>query len=109
LQGAEQAEFSSEGIGLIVAAFILLISFGSLLAMGLPILIAVIGLGTGLSLIALFANFLEVPDFAPQVAAMIGIGVGIDYVLFIVTRYRSALRDGLEPRTAVITAITTSG
>src|SRR5439155_4886684 len=55
------------------------------------------------------ASVLEVPDFAPQVAAMIGIGVGIDYVLFIVTRYRAALHDGLEPRAAVITAITTSG
>ncbi|MDQ3146811.1 MAG: MMPL family transporter [Actinomycetota bacterium] len=109
LQGAEQAEFSSEGIGLLLAALILLVSFGSLLAMGLPILIAVVGLGIGLSLITLIANLLEVPDFAPQVAAMIGIGVGIDYVLFIVTRYRSALHEGLEPRAAVITAITTSG
>ncbi len=109
LQGAEQSSFSSEGIGLLVAAIILLISFGSLLAMGLPIMVALFGLGIGLSLITLLANFLEVPDFAPQVAAMIGIGVGIDYVLFIITRYRSALHAGLEPRAAVITAITTSG
>ncbi len=109
LQGAEQSDFSSEGLGLLVAALILLISFGSVLAMGLPILVAVTGLGIGLSLVALVANFLEVPDFAPQVAAMIGLGVGIDYVLFIVTRYRSSLQGGLEPRRAVITAITTSG
>ena len=109
LGGAEQGQFSSEGIGLLVAALILLVSFGSLLAMGLPILIAVVGLGIGLSLITLLANLLEVPDFAPQVAAMIGIGVGIDYVLFIVTRYRAALHSGLEPRAAVITSITTSG
>ncbi|MEY2406967.1 MAG: putative drug exporter of the superfamily [Acidimicrobiaceae bacterium] len=109
LGGAEQSDFSSEGIGLLVAALILLVSFGSLLAMGLPIMIAVIGLGIGLSLVTLLANVLEVPDFAPQVAAMIGIGVGIDYVLFIVTRYRAALHSGLEPRAAVITAITTSG
>jgi RND superfamily putative drug exporter len=109
LGGAEQTQFSSEGIGLLVAALILLVAFGSLLAMGLPILIAIVGLGIGLSLITLLANFVEVPDFAPQVAAMIGIGVGIDYVLFIVTRYRSALHSGLEPRAAVITSITTSG
>ena len=109
LGNAEQSDFSSEGIGLLVAALILLVSFGSLLAMGLPIMIAVMGLGIGLSLITLLANVLEVPDFAPQVAAMIGIGVGIDYVLFIVTRYRHALHEGLEPRAAVITAITTSG
>jgi RND superfamily putative drug exporter len=107
--GAEQTSFSSEGLGLLVAALILLVSFGSLLAMGLPILIAIVGLGIGLSLVTLVANFLEVPDFAPQLAAMIGIGVGIDYVLFIVTRYRAALHDGLEPRGAVITAIATSG
>ena len=109
LGNAEQGDFSSEGIGLLVAALILLVSFGSLLAMGLPIMIAVMGLGIGLSLITLLANVLEVPDFAPQIAAMIGIGVGIDYVLFIVTRYRNALHDGLEPHAAVITAITTSG
>ncbi len=109
LQGTEQTEFSSEGLGLLVAALILVVSFGSLLAMGLPILIAVVGLGIGLSLVGLLANVLEVPDFAPQVAAMIGIGVGIDYVLFIVTRYRAALHSGLESRAAVITAITTSG
>jgi putative drug exporter of the RND superfamily len=109
LGGAEQGDFSSEGVGLLVAALILLVSFGSLLAMGLPILTAVVGLGIGLSLVTLLANVLEVPDFAPQVAAMIGIGVGIDYVLFIVTRYRNALHSGLEPRAAVITAITTSG
>jgi RND superfamily putative drug exporter len=109
IMGAEQTSFSSEGLGLLVAALILLVSFGSLLAMGLPILVAVVGLGVGLSLVTLAARVLEVPDFAPQVAAMIGIGVGIDYVLFIVTRYRAALHDGLEPRAAVITAITTSG
>jgi RND superfamily putative drug exporter len=109
LGGAEVKQVSSEGIGLLVAALILLVSFGSLLAMGLPILIAIVGLGVGLSLVTLLANLLEVPDFAPQVAAMIGIGVGIDYVLFIVTRYRAALHSGLEPRAAVITAITTSG
>jgi RND superfamily putative drug exporter len=109
IEGAEQSSFSSEGIGLLVAALILLVSFGSLLAMGLPILIAIVGLGIGLSLVTLVASVLEVPDFAPQVAAMIGIGVGIDYVLFIVTRYRAALHDGLDPRAAVITAITTSG
>ena len=109
IAGAEMQNFSSEGIGVLVAALILLISFGSLLAAGLPIMIALVGLGIGLSLVTLLANFLEVPDFAPQVAAMIGLGVGIDYVLFIVTRYRSSLHKGLEPRAAVATAITTSG
>ena len=101
IQGAEQTEFGSEGIGLLAAVVILLISFGSVLAMGLPILTALFGLGIGTGLIALLCNVLEVPEFAPQVAAMIGIGVGIDYVLFIVTRYRAALQSGHEPREAV--------
>jgi RND superfamily putative drug exporter len=109
IQYAEEAEFGSEAVGLVAAVFILLVSFGSVLAMGLPIVTAIVGLGIGTALIGLMANLLEVPDFAPQVAAMIGIGVGIDYVLFIVTRYRSSLHAGLEPRQAVITAITTSG
>ncbi|HEX2040342.1 MAG TPA: MMPL family transporter [Acidimicrobiales bacterium] len=109
LQAAQEQEFSSEGIGLMVAMLILLVSFGSLLAAGLPILVALFGLALGSSLIALLANVLEVPDFAPQVAAMIGIGVGIDYVLFIVTRYRATLHAGREPHDAVVTAIATSG
>ena len=109
IQFAEEEEFGSEALGLLAAVLILLVSFGSVLAMGLPILTAVVGLGIGTALIGLLANVLEVPEFAPQVAAMIGIGVGIDYVLFIVTRYRSALHAGAEPRQAVITAITTSG
>ena len=109
IQFAEQPEFGSEGLGLMVAAVILLISFGSVLAMGLPILTAVVGLAIGTGIISLLTNVLEVPEFAPLVAAMIGIGVGIDYVLFIVTRYRASLQTGHEPREAVITAITTSG
>jgi RND superfamily putative drug exporter len=105
----EEQEFGSEAIGLLVAALILLVSFGSLLAMGMPIVTAVLGLAIGSALITLLANVLEVPEFAPQVAAMIGIGVGIDYVLFIVTRYRSTLQAGRDPHDAVVTAIATSG
>jgi len=75
----------------------------------MPLLVAVFGLGIGASLIALIANVLEVPDFAPQVAAMIGIGVGIDYVLFIVTRYRATLHAGRDPHDAVILAMATAG
>jgi RND superfamily putative drug exporter len=91
------------------AVVILLITFGSVLAMGLPIASALFGIGIGLSLIMLFANFLSVPDFTPQLASMIGIGVGIDYALFIVTRYRQQLHHGLDPEQATMVAITTSG
>jgi putative drug exporter of the RND superfamily len=99
----------AEGIGVLFAIVILLITFGSVLAMGLPIGTALFGIGIGLSLVMLFANFLSVPDFTPQLASMIGIGVGIDYALFIVTRYRHHLHDGLNPERSTIIAITTAG
>jgi putative drug exporter of the RND superfamily len=99
----------AEGIGILFALIILLITFGSVLAAGLPIGTALFGIGIGLSLVLLFANFLSVPDFTPQLASMIGIGVGIDYALFIVTRFRQQLHHGLDPEQATIVAITTSG
>ncbi|MGH9174162.1 MAG: MMPL family transporter, partial [Vicinamibacterales bacterium] len=105
----EEPAFSSELIGILGAIVILLIAFGSLLAMGLPIVTALFGIGSGIALIGLVANFLSVPEFAAPAAAMIGIGVGIDYALFIVTRYRQGLHDGLEPEPAVIRAVDTAG
>ena len=106
---AEFSEFSSEFIGIAAAIVILLVAFGSVLAMGLPILTALFGIGTGAALIGLLTRVLAVPDFTTQIAAMIGIGVGIDYALLIVSRYRTALHDGLEPFAAVRLAIDTSG
>ena len=66
--------------------------------MGLPIITALFGIGIGLAVVELLAHVLDVPTFAPQVAAMIGIGVGIDYALFIVTRYREALHERARAR-----------
>jgi len=83
--------------------------FGSALAMGLPLITALFGLGIGATLGGIATRFLETPDWAPTVAGMIGLGVGIDYALFIITRYRQSLGDGLEPREAVITAMGTAG
>jgi uncharacterized membrane protein YdfJ with MMPL/SSD domain len=100
---------SSDGIGILAAAIVLLIAFGSLLAMGLPIVTAVFGIGTGLSLIALLGHVFPAPSFSPIVAAMIGLGVGVDYALFIVTRFREALRSGEAPEAAVVTAMRTAG
>jgi RND superfamily putative drug exporter len=99
----------AEGVGILFAIVILLIAFGSVLAMGLPIATALFGIGIGLALVMIFANFLSVPEFTPQLASMIGIGVGIDYALFIVTRYREQLHRGLDPEQATMVAITTSG
>ncbi|WP_433139464.1 MMPL family transporter [Actinomadura nitritigenes] len=100
---------SSEGIGVLAAIVILLIAFGSVLAMGLPIVTALFGIGSGLGLIALIAHLLPAPSFGPIVAALLGIGVGIDYALFIVTRYREELAAGKEPEEATVTAVTTAG
>jgi putative drug exporter of the RND superfamily len=99
----------SEGIGVTAAIVIMLIAFGSVVAMGLPILIALLGLAVGIAVEELLTHLLVVPTFAPELAAMLGLGVGIDYALFIVTRYRRGLSDGLAPREAVVTALATSG
>jgi RND superfamily putative drug exporter len=112
-QAIAGAEFvqggGTEGLGILVAMLILLVAFGSVLAMGLPILIAVMGIGIGLAIVELLAHVLNVPNFTPIVAAMIGIGVGIDYALFIVTRYRQGLRNGKDPEQATVAAIGTAG
>ncbi len=106
---ASQSAPSSEAIGLLAAVLILLIAFGSVLAMGLPIITALFGIGCGAAVIGLVTRVLAVPEFTPEVAAMIGIGVGIDYALLIVTRYRQGLHDGLHPRDANVLAVDTSG
>ena len=87
----------------------LLLTFGSLVAMGLPILTALFALGVGLSLVTLGTHVFDTAEFAPQLAAMIGLGVGIDYALFILTRFRNGLDEGLEPREAAIAAVDTAG
>jgi putative drug exporter of the RND superfamily len=80
----------SLAVGLLAAIVILLLTFGSVVAMGLPIVTALFGLGTGLGLIALFTHVVDTPNFSSELAAMIGLGVGIDYALFILTRFREA-------------------
>ncbi|TDB82402.1 MMPL family transporter [Actinomadura sp. KC216] len=99
----------SEAIGVLAAVVILLVAFGSVLAMGLPILTALFGIGSGLALIMLLGHALPAPSFAPIVAALIGLGVGIDYALFIVTRYREELHSGKDPEESTVTAVTTAG
>jgi putative drug exporter of the RND superfamily len=100
---------AAESVGILAAIVILLVAFGSVVAMGLPILTALFGLGAGVALIDLISHLVTVPTFATQLAAMIGIGVGIDYALFIVTRYRQGLHDGEMPEEAIILALATAG
>ena len=77
--------------------------------MGLPIGVALFGVGSGVGTITLLTNVMSIPDFATTLGAMIGLGVGIDYALFIVTRYREGARDGMSPHDATVRAIDTAG
>lgn len=112
LGGQALSEFEppeSELIGLAFAIVILIVAFGSVLAMGLPIGVALFGVGLGAGIITLLTHVLSVPDFAITLGAMIGLGVGIDYALFIVTRYREGLRAGLSPHRATVISLDTAG
>jgi RND superfamily putative drug exporter len=112
-QAIEHAEKPSLGsataIGLLAAVIILLITFGSFVAMGLPIVTALLGLGVGISLAGLASHIIQIPDFATQLAAMIGLGVGIDYALFIVTRFRENRHRGDSVDDAITGAMDTAG
>ncbi|HEY6732138.1 MAG TPA: MMPL family transporter [Solirubrobacterales bacterium] len=105
----EEEEGGSEMIGVLAAVVVLLISFGSFVAMGLPIVTALFALGVGISGITLFTHVFDTAEFAPQLAFMIGLGVGVDYALFILTRFRNGLDEGLEKREAAIAAVDTAG
>ncbi len=96
-------------VGLAAAVVILLFTFGTAVAMGIPILTAILGLSVGLGIISFLSHSANVPTSAPTLATMIGLGVGIDYSLFIVTRHLSQLAGGMEPRESVARATATSG
>ncbi|MGW5689066.1 MMPL family transporter [Nonomuraea sp. NPDC003754] len=110
---AEKAETPPQGpaesVGLLAAAVILFIAFGSLVAMGLPIVTALLAIVAGLALMKLVGYLVPGPDFTLAFGAMIGLGVGIDYALFIVTRYKDSLQEGDDPESATVKALTTAG
>jgi putative drug exporter of the RND superfamily len=99
----------SDAIGLAAAVIILLFAFGTATAMALPIVSAVIGLASALSIIRLLEGVVQVPSVATTLATMIGLGVGIDYALFIVTRHKLQLREGMEMRESIARATATAG
>jgi putative drug exporter of the RND superfamily len=105
----EDPEFGSEAVGLVAAIVILLLAFGSLLAMGLPIATALIGIGCGVAIVTAATRWIDIPDFGPATVAMLGLGVGIDYALFIVTRYREELADGAGLEQALVRTMSTAG
>ncbi|WP_432026292.1 MMPL family transporter [Streptomyces sp. 1222.5] len=109
VQQAEQGSIGAEGIGMAAAAVILVITFGSVVAAGLPLLTAVGGLAVSSALLPVLAAVMPVPDWSTSLAAMLGIGVGIDYALLLVTRYREWRTEGLEPEGATVAALDTAG
>ena len=110
IETTEQAPLStSSAVGVLAAAVVLFIAFGSLLAMLLPLITAIAGVGGGLMAITPLTHAMNVVDFAPILGALIGLGVGIDYALFIVTRHRRGLQAGLTSEDAAVQAINTSG
>jgi RND superfamily putative drug exporter len=110
IQQANQVSTNiAELVGIVAAALILLIAFGSLLAMLLPMMTALISLVAATLTIGLLSNVITMATIAPTFATLIGLGVGIDYALFVVTRYRNGLKAGLDPEEAAVRALNTSG
>jgi RND superfamily putative drug exporter len=112
LGGSIFADFeapSSEVLGLAFAIVILILAFGSVLAMGLPVGVALAGIGVGTVLAGFVSHLVTMPDFATTLGLMIGLGVGIDYALFIVTRFRENLHAGHDTERATVIAIDTAG
>jgi RND superfamily putative drug exporter len=108
VRGVEEVE-GSEAIGLAVAVIVLLVAFGSVIAAGIPVGSAIFGIFIGLGLVTTMAGFTDVPSVSPLIASMIGIGVGIDYALFVVTRHRAFLHEGRDPVESAALANATAG
>jgi RND superfamily putative drug exporter len=112
--GAEIVRFEneqgpSEGVGVLAAAIVLVFTFGSLVAAGLPLIATLLALGCSIGIITLLSHVVDTPDFAAQLASLIGLGVGIDYALFVVTRFRAEVRAGMDRDRAIEMAVDTAG
>jgi RND superfamily putative drug exporter len=105
----EAAEIGSEGLGLAAAAIILLITFGSVVAAGLPLVVAVAGLAVSSTLTGLLIAVVDAPDWSTSLATMMGIGIGVDYTLLMVTRFREWRAAGLDNRAATVATLDTAG
>ena len=100
---------ATEGIGVVVAAVVLVVTFGSLVAAGMTLLTALVGLGVGMSVLLILTSVVEITSTAPILALMLGLAVGIDYALFISSRHRNNLADGLDPEESIARAVATAG
>jgi uncharacterized membrane protein YdfJ with MMPL/SSD domain len=108
-QLSQEPTESSEAIGIVAAMFILTLVLGSLVAMGLPIIAAIVGLGVALGIVGLLGHLLSVPTTGATLATMIGLGVGIDYALFLISRHQDQLAAGVPVIESVARAVSTSG
>jgi RND superfamily putative drug exporter len=106
---AAAPDLGHAGIGLLAAALVLLVAFGSLSCVLLPVLTASVSVGCALAVVTLLSHVMTVPKISTEIAALLGLGVGVDYALFVLTRYRQGRREGAEPAVALATAAATSG
>jgi RND superfamily putative drug exporter len=105
----EPSAHASEVVAIVAGAVVLFIAFGSLAGMAVPLIIAVAGVGSAILGMGLLAHGIDIADIAPTLGALIGLGVGIDYALFIVTRHRNGLKAGRDAEQSVVTALDTAG
>ncbi len=106
---ATRPGFGGSGLGILLAGVVLVLFFGSVFAMALPLLSALLALGTAIGLVTMLSHVLGMPQFAPELVILIGLGVGVDYALFIVTRHRQGLIAGRSAEEAAVGAVNTSG
>jgi putative drug exporter of the RND superfamily len=108
-ESADKVSFGGTGLGIILAGIVLLLVFGSLFAMALPLVSAMASLGTAIGVIGLLSHALKMPQFSTELVLLIGLGVGVDYALFIVTRHRQGLIGGADVESSIVNAVNTSG
>ena len=108
-ESADRVSFGGTGLGIILAGIVLLLVFGSLFAMALPLVSALASLGTAIGVIGLLSHALKMPQFSTELVLLIGLGVGVDYALFIVTRHRQGLIGGADVESSIVNAVNTSG
>ena len=106
---ADRQSFGGTGLGIILAAVVLVLVFGSIFAMALPLISALVSLGSAIGIIGLLSHGLKMPQFSTELVLLIGLGVGVDYALFIVTRHRQGLIAGQDVETSIVQAVNTSG
>jgi RND superfamily putative drug exporter len=108
-ESADKQSFGGTLLGVLLAALVLLLVFGSLFAMLLPLMSALASLGTAIGVIGLLSHLLKMPQFSVELVLLIGLGVGVDYALFIVTRHRQGLIAGMDMESSIVNAVNTSG